>query len=343
MPDISFKKFDVESTFLDPRLDFQRTSVKTQVRLDPLTGRTGHYSHFGAITPQQLDLEKYLEQQGKEFCPFCSALREELTPKFPGEIIPEGRLARGEALLVPNLHPYDVYSSVCIMTRGHVVPLAQFSYEHLHDSFSLGFDFLKRVKAIDPSLPYQIMGWNYMPPSGGGLIHPHQQYFATGNPGNQFKDEIRASERFYESCQRDYWLELIDIEQRNNQRYIGQLGDSHWLTSYVSMGVMGEILCVFPRVYCLDDLTAANISELIAGLQRIFNYFGQAGIYSFNATLFFGPEGQRFFPAHFRIVPRTFLNTRDYATDMNFFQVMLQEPVSVVWPEDLCREVKKFF
>ena len=108
-------------------------------------------------------------------------------------------------------------------------------------------------------------------------------------------------------------------------------------------GGYGEILCVFPRVYCLDDLTAANISELIAGLQRIFNYFGQAGIYSFNATLFFGPEGQRFFPAHFRIVPRTFLNTRDYATDMNFFQVMLQEPVSVVWPEDLCREVKKFF
>ena len=195
MPDISFKKFDVESTFLDPP-GFSADIGKNQVRLDPLTGRTGHYSHFGAITPQQLDLEKYLEQQGKEFCPFCSALREELTPKFPGEIIPEGRLARGEALLVPNLHPYDVYSSVCIMTRGHVVPLAQFSYEHLHDSFSLGFDFLKRVKAIDPSLPYQIMGWNYMPPSGGGLIHPHQQYFATGNPGNQFKDELRASERF---------------------------------------------------------------------------------------------------------------------------------------------------
>ncbi|HPU35687.1 MAG TPA: hypothetical protein PL078_05845 [Bacillota bacterium] len=343
MSSIVFKKYDVESTFLDPRQNFQRTTVKSQVRLDPLTGRTGHYSHFGAITPQQLDLEKYLDSQGKGFCPFCSPYREELTPKFPGEIIPEGRLARGEALLVPNLHPYDVYSSVCIMTREHVVPLAEFSSEHLHNSFSLGLDFLKRIKSIDPSLPYQVMGWNYMPPSGGGLIHPHQQYFATRNPGNLFNDEFRASERFYESCQRNYWHELISIEQRNGQRYIGQLGDSHWLASYVSMGVMGEILCVFPEVYCLDDFTAANTSELIDGLQRIFNYFGEAGVFSFNATLFFGSEGQRFYSAHFRIVPRTFLNTRDYATDMNFFQVMLQEPVSVVWPEDLCREVKKYF
>ena len=343
MASISFEKFDVENTFLDPRRDFQPTVVKSQVRIDPLTGRTGHYSHFGAVQPQQLDLEKYLDRQGKGFCPFCGAHREAVTPKFPGDIIPEGRLARGEALLVPNLHPYDVYSSVCIMTRGHVVPLAQFSYDQLFDSFNLGLDFLKKVKDIDPSLPYQIMGWNYMPPSGGGLVHPHQQYFATGNPGNLFTDELRASERFYKSYQKDYWSELVSIEQKSGRRYIGQLGDSHWLTSYVSLGVLGEILCVFPGVYCIDDFTAANVSELIAGLQKVFSYFSKAGIYSFNASLFFGSVGRRFFPAHFRIVPRTFLNTRDYATDQNFFQVLLQEPVSVVWPEDLCREVKSFF
>jgi UDPglucose--hexose-1-phosphate uridylyltransferase len=343
MANIGFEKFDIENTFLDPRRNFQPTVVKSEVRIDPLTGRTGHFAHFGAVKPQQLDLEKYLEPQGKGFCPFCSTRREALTPKFPGDVIPEGRLARGEALLVPNLHPYDVYSSVCIMTHGHVVPLAQFSYDQLFDSFNLGLDFLKRVKDVDPSLPYHIMGWNYMPPSGGGLVHPHQQYFATGNPGNRFTDELKASEQFYESCQRDYWSELVSIEQKNDKRYIGQLGDSHWMTSYVSLGMLGEILCVFPGVYSIDDFTTANVRELVDGLQKVFSYFGKAGIYSFNASLLFGSVGQRFFSVHFRIVPRTFLNIRDYAPDMNFFQVVLEEPISVVWPEDVCREVKSFF
>lgn len=340
---ITFKKIDIENTFLDPRRDFQPNVVKSQVRFDPLTGRTGHFSHFGAIKPQQLDLEKYLDPLVKGFCPFCGARRETQTPKFPREIIPEGRLVRGEALLVPNLYPYDIYSSVCVMTCAHVVPLDQWNYEKLFDSFAVGLEFLKKVKVYGTPLPYHIMGWNYMPPSGGGLVHPHQQYFATEHPGNQFTDELRASELFYESYQMDYWQELVGREQKNDERYIGRLGDSHWLASYISLGILGEIICVFPGVYCIDDFTGANISELVSGIQKIFSYYSKKGIYSFNASLFFGPEGQRFFPVHFRIVPRTFLNTRDYAPDLNFFQTVMQEPVSVVLPEDLCREVKTFF
>lgn len=100
---------------------------------------------------------------------------------------------------------------------------------------------------------------------------------------------------------------------------------------------------MFPDVFCIDDFTDTNIYDLVTGLLKIFLYFKDNGIYSFNASLFFGSEGQRFFPAHFRIVPRTFLNTRDYAPDLNFFQAVLQEPVSIVMPEDLCKAVKAYF
>jgi len=48
---IAFQITNVENTFLDPRAGFQPTTVKSQVRTDPLTGRTGHFSHFGAIKP----------------------------------------------------------------------------------------------------------------------------------------------------------------------------------------------------------------------------------------------------------------------------------------------------
>ena len=85
------------------------------------------------------------------------------------------------------------------------------------------------------------------------------------------------------------------------------------------------------------------MAELSEGLQRVFAYYRDNGIYSFNASLFFGPAGQDAFSCHFRIAPRTFLNMRDFAADMSFHQMLLAEPVSVVMPERLCADAKRYF
>jgi UDPglucose--hexose-1-phosphate uridylyltransferase len=120
---IPFRIAESESAFLDPRKNFEPTAERFQVRFDPLTGRSGHFSHFGAIKPQVLPLERYSTQAIKGFCPFCLENREKVTPKFVAEIVPERRLQKNQAFLVPNLFPYDVYSGVMIMTDEHVVPL----------------------------------------------------------------------------------------------------------------------------------------------------------------------------------------------------------------------------
>jgi UDPglucose--hexose-1-phosphate uridylyltransferase len=213
----------------------------------------------------------------------------------------------------------------------------------LTDALSLGIQFLKKVKVADPSLPYHLMTWNYMPPSGGGLVHPHQQYFASDCPGNQFADELRASEEFYRINETSYWPELIREEIRLGARYIGPVGNSVWLSSFVSFGIFGEIMCIFPDIFSISDFTEAHVHDLVSGLFRIFRYYKDTDIYSFNASLFCGPEGQAYFPCHFRIAARTFLNLRDYAPDLNFFQILMAEPVSVVLPETLCEDLKKYF
>jgi galactose-1-phosphate uridylyltransferase len=187
------------------------------------------------------------------------------------------------------------------------------------------------------------MTWNYMPPSGGGLVHPHQQYFATAHPGNQFMDELSASQRFAERYRQNYWYVLARREAADNERYIARLGSGHWMASFVSLGLLGEVMCVFPDVFSLDDFTDDDIDDLVAGLERVFRYYEDAGVFSFNASLSFGPSDQEHFSCYFRIVPRTFLNTRDFAPDLNFFQAILSEPICVVLPEDLCREVKPYF
>ena len=340
---IHFEIIESESTFLHPGKGFKPTVEKFEVRIDPLTGRTGHFSHFGAIKPQRLDLDSYSKPEVKGFCPFCKENRDGKTPKFIEEVAPEGRFVKDEAFLIPNLFPYDIYSGVVVMTDDHVVPLGELSEKRLTDVFSLGIEFLKKIKSIDASLPYHLMTWNYMPPSGGGLVHPHQQYFATQNPGNQFMDELKASEQFYRTNQLDYWSELIQEEQKIGKRYIGSIESSRWLSSFVSLGILGELMCIFPDVFCIDDFGDTHVNDLVAGLLKVFRYYGASGIYSFNASLFFGPEGQRFFPSHLRIVARTFLNMRDYAPDLNFFQALLSEPVCVMMPEDFCKEVREYF
>jgi UDPglucose--hexose-1-phosphate uridylyltransferase len=340
---IEFKVIEAESTFLHPRKGFEPEKVRFEVRIDPLTGKTGHYSHFGAIKAQRLDLEHYSKPEIMGFCPFCLDKRDKVTPKFTTDIYPEGRPSLGEAMLIPNLFPYDIYSGVVIMADDHVVSLEQLNGKRLQDAFTLGISFLGKIKTLSPSIPYHLMTWNYMPPSGGGLVHPHQQYFATQYPGNQFIDELRASEGFYRTHGKDYWSILIDGERNAGQRYVGNVGASHWLIPFVCLGILGDVMCVFPDVYSIEDFKDRHIDDLVAGLSRVFEYYRSEGIMSFNASLLFGPEGQRYFPCHLRISARTFLNMRDFAPDLNFFQAILGEPVCVAMPEDLCKDVGKFF
>jgi galactose-1-phosphate uridylyltransferase len=340
---MEFKIIEAESVFLHPGKGFEPEKVRFEVRKDPLTGRTGHYSHFGAIKPQRLDLGHYNKPEVKGFCPFCLDKRDKATPKFTADIYAEGRPFQGEATLIPNLFPYDIYSGVMIMADDHVVPLEQLNDKRLYDAFSLGINFLKKIKRLSPSIPYHLMTWNYMPPSGGGLVHPHQQYFATEYPGNQFVDELTASEQFHQRHGKDYWSSLIDGERGTGKRYVGNMGASHWLIPFVCLGILGDVMCVFPEVYSVEDFKEQHIQDLVAGLCKVFGYYRAEGIMSFNASLLFGTEGQRYFPCHLRISARTFLNVRDFAPDLNFFQAILGEPVCVSMPEDLCNHVRKFF
>ena len=343
MPAIRFQSFEGQSTFLDPRRGFEPFTEKCQVRVDPLTGRTGHFSHFGAIKPQKLDLEHYRRPEIKGFCPFCLDVREKVTPKFPEHIVSGGRARRNEALLVPNLYPYDIYSGVTIMADEHVVSLSELTEARLTDSFMVGIEFLQRARTFGDSPPYPLITWNYMPPSGGGLVHPHQQCFATSYPGNQYMDELSASKRFYETHRTNFWTALVEEEARIGERYLGRLGSCHWLTSFVSLGVLGDMAAIFPDVLSIEDFGEAHVRELVSGLLRVFSYYRASEIFSFNAVLFLGPAEQNCFSTHFRIVPRTFLNMRDFAPDPNFLQMLMGEPVSVVVPEDVCRDAGTYF
>lgn len=335
---------------LDPREDFALKTVDTDIREDPLTGDSGRLAHFGMIKAKRDDLSGLDTPEARKFCPFCPENIEAMTPRFSEDLLPDGHLHRGEARVICNISPYDRYSALTVMTRDHLVTLDQMTEGLLQNAFQAGLDFCRVVRKKEPDLPYYFIGWNYMPPAGGGLIHPHQQVIITDAPGNLHRKTVESSRRFARQHGANFWNELCRVEQEKGERYIGNIGRGHWLAPFVPLGVLGEFMAVFPGVQTPDDLQEETLDDLVQGLKMLLKYLDAQEIYSYNLGLYFAPyladtdlEPETYYALHLRLIPRTYLNLKHKPSDTSLFQVALQEPFSVVAPETLCQEVKPFF
>src|SRR5690242_10904329 len=118
---IQFIRQEKVARYLDPRRDFQETAIPCEMRVDPLTGHSGRVAHGLGFQLQPLDVEPLIAAS-RPACPFCPERIFTVTPQFPSDILPAGRLQRGEAVLFPNLVPYDEHSAVAAMSQAHYVP-----------------------------------------------------------------------------------------------------------------------------------------------------------------------------------------------------------------------------
>jgi len=341
---IDFRTKVLSTTIMDPREGFARKKIDTEVRYDPLTGESSRLAHFGMIKPTKEDFSFLDTPENRSRCPFCPPNIEKITPRFPPEHLQDGYLRRGEATLLPNISPYDQFSALTVMGRQHVVPLEKLSPRLLKDSLMIGLDFFRIIASKNYRLPYYIIMWNYMPPSGGGIVHPHQQIIISDSPGNLFRKALENSQHYYQTHRQSYWKEICRAEKEKGQRFVGELKRSCWLTSFAPLGGLGEFLGIFPDVHTTFDVDEAVIDELVSGLDRLFRYFSSVNIYSFNMGLFFAPEGtEQYFSLHLRVIPRLFLNQAQKTSDVNSLQMVLQEPFAVVQPEKQCAELMSFW
>ena len=113
-------------------------------------------------------------------------------------------------------------------------------------------------------------------------------------------DELSASESFFARHGSNYWDTLIETEISGNARHIGKVGTTHWIAPFVSLGMLGEVMCIFPDVFSLSDFREEHINDLVSGLARVFQFYENEGIFSFNASLSFGPKGQGHFNYFFQ-------------------------------------------
>lgn len=337
MASLDFKREQRTSTFLDPRKGYAPETVTTEFRADPLTGATSRICHFARDRMPQPELADLVEAS-KGFCPFCPGVIEQATPQYPPDLLPEGVLTCGNARLFPNLFPYDDVSAVVAISDQHHVPMDALAGSAVPDGLQVARTFLrtmetKRPLGTDPA--FSMVMWNYMPPSGSSLVHPHMQVLHTRNPGNALRRELVAEAEHRTVHGRAYLDDLVAHEIKTRERWVGELGGIQWLVPFSPTGMVGDCIAVFPHRATFTQLDDDAIGHFAHGLQRVLRSFADYGIWSFNLGFFpaAAPEDVDHHWLYARVVPRVFVNPTTSAADASYLQFLIEERVAMVYPE----------
>ncbi|TAK35760.1 MAG: hypothetical protein EPO21_05090 [Chloroflexota bacterium] len=329
---ICFETVTRQAKFLDPTRGFEPRTVSTEIRRDPLTGEGGRILAFPSRPTPRPDLDALVKLSREIGCPFCPDVIDKVTPIFDPDLIPEGRLHVGEATVLPNLGPYDTYSGLTIITREHFVPMSGFSQAQLVDAFVAGQTYLQRVREKDPTAAYCSINWNYMPPAGSTMVHPHMQPFAGSGQSNRERLLLDSSARYLVENKSVFWLDLVEEEQRQGARFIAQEGSIAWLASFAPRSPK-DVMAVFLDRSNLLDITGGEFQTFVDGLRRTMRYFDKLNLYSMNLTLFSAPADAEGFRVHARIVSRAPISPV-MTSDRNYFPVLHGESLSTGRPEE---------
>jgi galactose-1-phosphate uridylyltransferase len=340
---MDFKIIKKETVILNPRQEMTEKKIPSEIRIDPLTGRTSRICHFMKLQWEKPDF-KALVSGTESWCPFCGEKVLQVTPCFPKDLIAEGRMRQNDMTIFPNIAPYDTIGAVATFGDQHFIPMTGFTPEHMAEAFGFALEFFRRVHATGhPESIYHIINWNYMPPAGSSLIHPHLQIFSTSSAPNLMRSEIEASKRYFQTSGTSYWEDLISHEKQSGQRYLGQIGRTHWMTAFAPMGVAGDVLAVVDDISWTLGLTDADLKDLSTGLARIMTEYDKMGIYSFNMNFFTAAEKDEDFRLHLLFSPRTFFNQKLGTPDVGALQALFNESVCMAFPEEINTLLKNAF
>ena len=343
MKDIGFHKEMTTGRYLNPFEGFSPRDLPIEVRYDETTGVASRILPYRVRPSQKPDVEVYLEKSPSSICPFCPELFEKLTPKFTPDITAEGKFRHGDAWLFPNAFPYDATNTVATFSPRHFIPLDQLSADTMRDGFAVCRDYLYRIAELQKGYQYCSINWNYMPPAGGGLIHPHLQTIVSKNP-TSFVRRLLASAQNYAQASGggNLWRNLLVLEQEARERFIASTGVIFWLAAFSPKGMAGEVDFYFKEKTCFFDLTQANFEELLSGLTRVFQHLYINNFMSFNLSLYATMTSDKNFWVQGKIVPRFELNPLG-TSDLNYFEKLHDEIICPVVPEQLCRELQAYF
>lgn len=310
---------------------------KTEVRFDPLTGETSRIIFDGGFKATLPDYTKAANETGGAKCPFCPENLLKMTPLFSKEMAEQGRIFQGEAVVFPNLFPYSKHNGVVIFSGQHYVRLEEFTLVMIKDAFVAAQDYIKKVIASDSEVRYASINWNYLPQSGGSILHPHIHVIASDFPTNY---QSLVNERL-KAFQGDYFTSLYETEKSLGERWIGEIGNVAWMHAYAPKG-QNDFIAILPKKYSIHDIEEQDWADFARGLKVIFTTLNEHGFQSFNMALNVSIDAESKQAIHVRLIPRFTFGMLD-TSDINYFQSLHQEPLTYKTPEEVAARARVHF
>ncbi len=349
MVNITFKSWQQTARFLNPLKGGSLDAQQIEVRLDPLTD---HQSIFNPALEGKASTvlpdtdEAYLRERGeasKATCFLCDGKWKKFSPSYSDDVIPGGRLVKGQAVIFPNLFPVAAYHALVMVGEQHFRTLDDFPPELLFDAFSASLDFIRMCYEADPQAIYFTINANFLFPAGASVVHPHLQILGSPFAGTHHRALLDASHTFFHEKQSCYWTELVDAEKHSGVRWIGDVGASRWFTAYSPMGA-NEIDAVWPGKRHFLEWGDEDAWSLAEGLSRALRVYHSLKLSTFNLSCYSAALGHETpeFRCLLRLVNRQNV-TPHYRTDDYYLQKLLGSEIIIHRPEQLAELARKMF
>lgn len=338
---ISFRTEEEYFTFHDPMQAGKLIDRKTEIRFDPLTGETSRIIHDPGAPFMPPDYTEAAGKTGGQSCPFCPENVEGSTPMFPEKLVASGRMKVGEAIAFPNLFPYSKHNAVVRICNQHYVRLAEFTSSMLLDAFTAAHAYLQAVVQSDPNTTHISINWNYLPPSGGSILHPHIHVLGSEQLTRYEALNRDYAQQFMDRNGQNYYSALLETEQKLQERWVGEKGDMQWIHAFAPKG-HNDFIGVLESVNCFAELKEQHWEALVDSLLCFFRYFEQAGLASFNMAVFIPVNRNPAHQVHLRLIPRITIGALG-TSDMNVLNYVHGEYLSLERPEHAAKEAAKHF
>jgi galactose-1-phosphate uridylyltransferase len=218
--------------------------------------------------------------------------------------------------------------------------LEDFTPKLIFDGFKGGLAYLKRLSEVEPQIRFPVFIFNYLPPAGSSIFHPHMQVLARDRPFYLVKLLIEKSRGYYESNKSSYWSDLTSKE-KGGERYLFESNGVTWLVPFAPLRGLNEVQAIVRGKSHLLELSEEEWLGLAEGLSKILRFYHKEGYISFNVILVSGPvnEHLEYFDVNLRVISRLGIQALGF-TDAWALPYLLWDGEAVEEPEVFAKKVK---
>lgn len=343
---IRFKKATKHARILNPLKNFEEDTLAFEYRTDPLTGRnttvinemSGYVGKFLVSDEKLLDS---LVEKTRVNCPFCPESVKMKTPMFPKDFLEAGRISVGDATVIPNLLGHAERSVVVVLSKEHHLRLKNFTPPLVFNALRGGVAYLKRLSQVEPSIRFPVFAFNYLPPAGSSMFHPHMQVLVRGRPFFLTKLMLEKSRAYRRRSRSSFWTDLLAAEKSGGRYLFETDGGVEWLVPFAPLRGINEVQAVVRGRSNMLELGDSEWKGLAEGISKILRFYHSEGYVSFNIVLLSGPMNEHldYFDVNLRMISRPGIHALSF-TDAWALPYLLWDGEAIQHPETLAKKIK---